>query len=97
MVPKKSLKEFSKVSIHPKMVENSLLGTLVFIYSFHFLGNQCLSFLEVHILKILKSVMTLAATVARRRYIPGHLVLSTQKITKNVENNHLSSTKKALD
>jgi hypothetical protein len=60
-----------KVSLHPKMAGNSLLGARVFIYSFHLLGNQfskiiCLSFLEVDILKILKSVMTLAATVARR-------------------------------
>jgi hypothetical protein len=68
-----------KVSIHPKMAGNSLLGAPVFIYSFHFLGNQFSKTMfilpKVHILKILKSVMTLAATDSRRRNIPGHLVL----------------------
>jgi hypothetical protein len=34
--------------------------------------------------------MTLAATVARRRNIPGHLVLWTQKISKNGGNNPFS-------
>jgi hypothetical protein len=37
--------------------------------------KYCLSFLEVHVLKILKSMMTLAATVAKRRNMPGDLVL----------------------
>ena len=79
------------VSIHPKMVENLLLGVHVFIN--HFISlltnfQKCLSFLEVHILKILKSMMTLAATNARRRNIPGHLALRTQKSLKMRKTTH---------
>jgi hypothetical protein len=49
-----------------------------------------ISFLEVHTFwKILKSVMTLAATVARNTL--GHLLLWKQKITKNGENNSFSN------
>jgi hypothetical protein len=29
-----------KASLHPKMVENSLLGAHIFIYLFYLLGNQ---------------------------------------------------------
>jgi hypothetical protein len=35
-----SIKGSHKVSVHPKMVENSPLGAHVFIYLFHLLGNQ---------------------------------------------------------
>jgi hypothetical protein len=34
------LLHYNKVSHHPKMAGNSLLGAHVFIYSFHLLGNQ---------------------------------------------------------
>jgi hypothetical protein len=66
-----------------KWWENPFSGLLFSFTHFTSLATnflkQCLSFLKVHILKILKSVMTLAANVARRRNIPGHLVLWTQK------------------
>jgi hypothetical protein len=57
------------------MAENSLLGARVFTYLFHLLANQFSKTMFIHIFKILKYVMTLAATVARRRNIPEHLAL----------------------
>jgi hypothetical protein len=54
-------------------------------------GIRIVSILDVHILKILKYVMTLAATVARRRNISGHLVLQKQRFTKNEEKNPFSN------
>jgi hypothetical protein len=76
--PRKSCVHYSathEVSIHPKMAGNSLLGAHVFIYSFHLLGNQFSKMMCPSILKILKSMMTLAAIFTRRRNILGHLVL----------------------
>jgi hypothetical protein len=74
----------AKVSIHPIMVENSLLGAQLFTYSFHLLGNQFFKIMFI----LLKSThikgfkMTLVATVARRGNIPRHLVLFTTVNTK---------------
>jgi hypothetical protein len=67
-----------KVSIYPKMAGNSLLGAPVFIYSFHLLGNQFSKTMFIlpkstHIKDF--KIRVLAATVARRRNILGHLVL----------------------
>jgi hypothetical protein len=83
------------VSLHPKMVGNSLLGAHVFIYSFHLLGHQYSKIMfklltRTHI-KDFKIVMTLTVTVARGRNIPGCLALGTQKITKKGENNLFSN------
>jgi hypothetical protein len=63
-----------KVSIHPNMVENSLLGALVFIYSFHLLGNQFPKIIFILFGFAHIKDMTLAATIARRRNTQGHLV-----------------------
>jgi hypothetical protein len=41
--------EGDKVSHHPKMAENSLLGAHVFIYSFHLLGNQFSKIMFIHL------------------------------------------------
>jgi hypothetical protein len=55
----------------------------------------CSSFLEVHIFKILKSVMTLAATVTLLRVgieiCQGTWHCEDKKITKNGENNLFSN------
>jgi hypothetical protein len=64
--------------------EKFISGARVFNFIFLTTNFQkyCLSFLEVHIIKILKSAMTLAATVAGRRNTPGHLFCESKKSVK---------------